>query len=108
MRIKQVALASIFALAFGGSGILCLGADTQPSANLSASVRVTAESNSPAGEPIVLHVTVSNTGDVAFSYWFAGPENYPSANHFYATATGVDGITRQIEPTNGNLSKDRV
>ena len=43
------------------------------------------------GEPVLMEVTVTNTGCAAMSYWCGGPDTYPNAEIFRVTLTDADG-----------------
>ena len=73
-------------------------ADAEPRAALAVRVY---ESHAAAGLPIVLRLTVTNTGHVPFSYVYAGPGRYPSAHVYTAVVVGQDGGARELRLSNG-------
>lgn len=60
-------------------------------AKMSAALAVQGEAMQPAGFPILLTLTLTNTGDKALTYWCGGPDTYPGAEHFSVNAVGKDG-----------------
>jgi hypothetical protein len=55
-----------------------------------ASLEVIANPIQPSGAPILLTVTVKNTGSVPISYWWCGPGGYPDTEDFSAMVTPLD------------------
>ena len=72
-------------------------ATTAPSARLDVKVAETAI----LGEPVLMEVTVTNTGCAAMSYWCGGPDTYPNAEIFRVTLTDADGKMLEVQPSNG-------
>jgi len=68
----------------------------------SASLEVTADAVQPAGAPVLLMLTVRNTGKLPLRYWWSGPADYPDALDFVAmVAAGGDTKTVPIPLLNG-------
>jgi hypothetical protein len=55
----------------------------------------------PAGTPILIRITLTNTGKTAIGYWSGGPARYPDARNFSARITDDKGKTREVALSNG-------
>ena len=68
-----------------------------------ASLRVTADALQPSDAPIVLELTIQNTGATRLSYWCGGPGDYPDCDDFVATVTrrGPAETVARIRLANG-------
>ena len=67
-----------------------------------ASLEVTADQVQPANAPILLTLTVRNTGKTPIRYWWSGPSDDPDARDF--TATVIDrksGTSSRMALSNG-------
>jgi HEAT repeat protein len=60
---------------------------TVPSATLS----IAAEHIQPTDMPIVIILTIKNTGPVPIAYWCGGPGEYPDAKDYCAKLRSIDG-----------------
>jgi hypothetical protein len=63
------------------------------------SVAVQADSTQPAGLPILLTLTVTNTGDKPYLYWAPG-RSYPPGDSFLAVITDDSGNVREAQMNN--------
>jgi len=56
----------------------------------------------PAGWPILVDVTVTNTGNEKVDWWCGGPDTYPPAHHFAVSVRyGADTNWHDVTPSNG-------
>ena len=62
---------------------------------------VTADETQPAGLPVLIEITLTNTGKTTVSYWCGGPDRYPGAHEFSARVTDDRGKTRAVGLANG-------
>ena len=69
----------------------------------SASLEIAGDPVQPADSPILLTLTVHNTGRVPISYWWTGPGDYPDADAFsaFVSGDGTAGIPLAMELVNG-------
>lgn len=67
----------------------------------SATLLVTAEKVQPAGQPILLMLTILNTGSVPIGYWWGGPGDYPDAKDFRVAIEPTAGATTNPPLRNG-------
>jgi hypothetical protein len=68
-----------------------------------ATLDVSADAVQPAGAPVLLTLTVHNTGHEPISYWWGGPGDYPNAGEYLASVS-VAGEAKpflQIALSNG-------
>jgi hypothetical protein len=86
-------------LVFGLLIVLSCAAAPLPSASLD----IAGDPIQPADSPILLTLTVRNTGQVPISYWWTGPGDYPDAREFFALLNGdsTAGIPLAMELVNG-------
>jgi hypothetical protein len=68
-----------------------------------SSTDVEADETQPAGAPILVRITLRNTGKTAISYWCGGPAKYPGAHEFSARLTNGQGKTREAVLSNGQF-----
>jgi hypothetical protein len=57
----------------------------------------------PAGAPVLIRITLKNTGQTSISYWSGGPGSYPDARYFKAQITDSKGKTRLADLSNGQV-----
>ncbi len=62
---------------------------------------VRAESAQPADAPILITVTLTNSGNKSITYWCGGPGNYPDAASYKARVTDSQGKVREVRLSNG-------
>ena len=67
--------------------LLALGGSASGSIGPSASLEVSADPVQPADAPVLLVLTIRNTGKTSISYWWGGPADYPDASSFVAVLT---------------------
>jgi hypothetical protein len=85
MRSNSLVITTIACLT--GFTVSIAAAGTAPSATLS----IAAESIQPSGVPIVITLTIKNTGPVPIAYWCGGPGEYPDAKDYCAKLRSIDG-----------------
>lgn len=72
-------------------------------AEVAASLAVQGEAIQPADLPLLVTLTLTNTGDKTLSYWCGSLDTYPGAEHFSAEAVGKDGkritLSARMMPT---------
>ena len=51
--------------------------------------------------PLLLELTVTNTGSQPFQYWCGGPADYPQGSHFTAILMDSHGTSRKLRLSNG-------
>jgi hypothetical protein len=64
---------------------------------------VEADEVQPAGAPILVRITLTNTGQKVITYWCGGPAKYPGAHAFTARITNERGKTRESVLSNGQF-----
>jgi HEAT repeat protein len=66
---------------------------------------VAADAVQPANSPVLLTITLTNTGKEAISYWCGGPAmGYPAVPAVKVAVTDAKGNTRQLEVSNGQAT----
>lgn len=70
-------------------------------ADLRAALEVAIDGQTLAGQPVLLTLTVRNTGPDRFGYWCGGPGRYPPANRFVAVFVDPAGRQRRSRLSNG-------
>src|SRR4051794_35285209 len=71
-------------------------------------VQITAKADreQPTGWPLVVEVTLTNSGARAISWWCGGPEIYPGAEHFVVEVRyGPESEWHSVQPTNGQYTE---
>jgi hypothetical protein len=81
--------------------LLLVAADAVPADELRATVEVKIDGQPIAGAPILLQLTIKNTGANAFSYWCGGPARYPQGDAFTVLIEDEKGRWRRIRLSNG-------
>src|SRR5437764_11391316 len=61
---------------------------------------VSADETQPVGAPILIRITVTNTGQAVVGYWCGGPGMYPDAREFAARIIDGNGTTREATLSN--------
>jgi hypothetical protein len=85
MDCRRIVWALIFMLT-------CASDVSAAHSHLTASLQISADPVQPEGAPVLLMLTVRNTGREPISYWCGGPGEYPDAGDFFANLKRVDAI----------------
>ncbi|MGA2498213.1 MAG: hypothetical protein ABSH20_10755, partial [Tepidisphaeraceae bacterium] len=70
-----------------------------------ATLTVKVQQRQVVGVPILLELTVKNTGTRAITYWCGGPDIYPGAHPFEAIIVDERGQEQRMELSNGQYVK---
>jgi hypothetical protein len=74
----------------------------EPTGKGEVTLAVRADRHQPSGWPIVVDVTVTNTGKDPISWWCGGPDTYPGAEHFTVEVRyGPDTVWHKASASNG-------
>ena len=97
-------------MGYGRMALIAMGVLTRVAvacgASPTASLTVSGDAVQPAGAPVILQLSVRNTGKSRISYWCAGPGEYPDAAVFVATVApvGAPGKPLKLILDNGQWS----
>jgi hypothetical protein len=97
-RLMAVVMAvGLLAPNYSNGGARASANEALPSARLDVKI---AEATL-VGRPVLIEVTVANSGSAPISYWWGGPGKYPNAERFRVALTSNEGKTQEVVPSNG-------
>jgi hypothetical protein len=102
VSIRWLVAATIASVLLTGNHCAAAADDALPKARLAVRVY---DNYAVAGLPVILRLSVTNTGRVPFHYWCGGPDRYPPAGEFVATVEGTDGEAREVPLSNGQYTQ---
>ncbi len=73
---------TIVAFAFLAFVANTIGRAADPPPPAAVQISAKADSDQPASWPLVVEITLTNSGTKAISWWCGGPDEYPGAEHF--------------------------
>lgn len=105
-RLALAVCVAGFLAAAGSSSDAALPTDAVAAETPRATLAVLAYfDHTSAGLPILLELSITNTGPTPFHYVCAGPGRYPSARPFTATVVGPDRQPFDVPLTNGQYEQ---